>query len=423
METLKTNEIEVEGFTPHPDQLEKIKLIETPDVKYITLTTGRQWGKTMLAQNLLLKWGLENNNSTLMWVSPVYSQCRKVFTDVVNAIQGTPILKDANKSNLNITLINGSKLLFRSGERQDTLRGYTLDYLIVDEAAYLRDDVWNLVLKQTTLVKGKKVLFISTPKGKNYFYRIAVRGLSEDDPAYLTLVGSSYDTPFISHEELEEAKRTLPEDIFRQEILGHFIDSGGEVFTNIDNYCILNQWDLPVSNMKYYGGVDFGRQNDYSVLTIMDETGKVVYIYRDRHKPWDEIIKNMADKLKLYKAQCQVEINSIGDVLYENLKKLYPNVHPFYTTSSSKQNIIEDLIYATNELKISLPTEDLFSPLYHELKLFTYEYSVKTRNIKYSAPDGSHDDTIMSLAIAYNTIKERKTKGVYSIYTTEKRIV
>lgn len=423
METLKQNKIEVIGFTPHLDQLEKIKLIENPDVKYVTLTTGRQWGKTMLAQNLLLKWGLENNNSTLMWVSPVYSQCRKVFTDIVNAIEGTPILKNANKSNLNINLSNGTKLLFRSGERQDTLRGYTLDYLIVDEAAYLRDDVWNLVLKQTTLVKGKKVLFISTPKGKNYFYKIAVRGLSEDDPSYLTLVGSSYDTPFISHDELEEAKKTLPEDIFRQEILGHFIDSGGEVFTNIDAYCVLNEWELPKSNVKYYAGVDFGRQNDYSVLTIIDETGKVVYMYRDRHKSWDEIIKNIADKLKQYKAQTQVEINSIGDVLFENLKKLYPNVYPFLTSSSSKQNIIEDLIYATNELKVSLPTEQLFNPLYQELKLFTYEYSMKTRNIKYSAPQGSHDDTIMSLAIAYNTIKERKTKGVYSIYTTEKRLV
>ena len=423
MEHLTQNKIEVKGFTPHLDQLSKIELIENPNVKYITLTTGRQWGKTMLAQNLLLKWGLENNSSTLMWVSPVYSQCRKVFTDIVNAIEGTPILKSANKSNLNIILVNGTKLLFRSGERQDTLRGYTLDYLIVDEAAYLRDDVWNLVLKQTTLVKGKKVLFISTPKGKNYFYRLAARGLSEDDPSYLTLVGSSYDTPYISNDELEEAKRTLPEDIFRQEILGHFIDSGGEVFTNIDNYCVLDNWELPVSTNKYYAGIDFGRQNDYSVLTIIDENGKVVYVYRDRHKSWDDIIKNMADKLKQYKAQAQVEINSIGDVLFENLKKLYPNIHPFLTSSSSKQNIIEDLIYATNELKVSLPTEALFSPLYQELKLFTYEYSMKTRNIKYSAPQGAHDDTIMSLAIAYNTIKERKTKGVYNIYTREKKIV
>lgn len=423
METQTINKIQVVGFTPHPDQLHKIELIEDPKVKYIVLTTGRQWGKTMLAENLLLKWGLENNDSTLLWVSPVYSQCRKVFTDIVNAIEGTPILKDANKSNLNINLINGSKLLFRSGERQDSLRGYTIDYLIVDEAAYLRDDVWNLVLKQTTLVRGKKVLFISTPKGKNYFYRLAVRGLSEDDPQYITLVGSSYDTPFISTQELEEAQRTLPEDIYRQEILGHFVDSGGEVFTNIDNYCIINSFTPVQQGKRYYAGVDFGRQHDYSVLTIMDDDGRVVYMYRDRHKPWDEIIKNMADKLKIYKAHTQVEINSIGDVLFENLKKMYPNVYPFQTTSSSKQNIIEDLIYATNELNISLPTEDLFPPLYQELKLFTYEYSVKTRNIKYSAPEGSHDDTIMSLAIAYNSLKERKTKGVYNIYTAGGKVV
>lgn len=409
-------EVQIEGFTPHSNQLEKIKQIETDGVKYIVLTTGRQYGKTLLAENLLLKWALENNNSNVMWISPVYSQARKVFNDIVNAIDASPILESANKSQFNIKLINGSNIFFRSGERPDSLRGYTLDYLIVDEAAYIRDDVWNNVLRPTILVRGKKCLFISTPKGKNWFYGLAMRGQSGDNPQYIYLQGTSYDTPYISADEIDEAKRTLPEDIFRQEILGEFVDSGGEVFVDIDRYCVLNNYTDKKSGKKYYAGVDFGRQNDYTALTIFDDDGNVVYCWRERQKSWADIIQHIANKLRDYDALAQVECNGIGDVLYEQLKNKWNKVEPFITSNSSKQNIVEDIIYATNENQVKLPTEQLNPALYAELKMFSYEYSIKTRKIQYKAIEGAHDDTIMSLCIAYNTLKERKTKGVYYVY-------
>ena len=409
-------EVQIEGFTPHSNQLEKIKQIETDGVKYIVLTTGRQYGKTLLAENLLLKWALENNNSNVMWISPVYSQARKVFNDIVNAIDASPILESANKSQFNIKLINGSNIFFRSGERPDSLRGYTLDYLIVDEAAYIRDDVWNNVLRPTILVRGKKCLFISTPKGKNWFYGLAMRGQSGDNPQYIYLQGTSYETQYISAYEIDEEKRTLPEDIFRQEILGEFVDSGGEVFVDIDRYCVLNNYTDKKSGKKYYAGVDFGRQNDYTALTIFDDDGNVVYCWRERQKSWADIIQHIANKLRDYDALAQVECNGIGDVLYEQLKNKWNKVEPFITSNSSKQNIVEDIIYATNENQVKLPTEQLNPALYAELKMFSYEYSIKTRKIQYKAIEGAHDDTIMSLCIAYNTLKERKTKGVYYVY-------
>lgn len=410
------NKLQVKGFTPHPDQRTKIDQINDPHVKYVVLTTGRQWGKTLLAQNLLLKWALETPNQVLMWVSPVYSQARKVFSSINEAIINSGLVKDNHKSNLMITLNNGSVIHFKSGERPDTLRGFTNDYLIVDEAAFLRDDVWNMVLKPTILVRGKKVLFISTPKGKNYLYNLSVRGQDQSQTSYLYLKGSSYDTPFISEDELDEARRSLPEDIFRQEILGEFIDSGGEVFVDIDRYCTLEQYQPPRQGGKYYAGVDFGRQEDYSVLTIFDDTGNLVFFYRDRQKPWGEIIGNISRKLQEYNALCQVEVNSIGDVLFEQLQQRYRNVLPFVTTNSSKQNIIEDFIYGTNEGLIHLPTERLNPELHLELKTFTYEYSLKTRKISYGAIQGAHDDIVMSLCIGYNTLKERKQKGSYYIY-------
>jgi len=411
-----SKKLQVKGFIPHPDQRTKINLIDNEEVKYIVLTTGRQWGKTLLAQNLLLKWALENPNSVLMWVSPVYAQARKVFTSMHEAIVGSGLVRDNHKTNLMITLVNGSVIHFKSGERPDSLRGFTNDYLIIDEAAFLRDEVWNMVLKPTILVRGKKVLFISTPKGKNYLYSLSVKGQDPHEKSYLYLKGSSYDTPFITNDELDEARRSLPEEIFKQEIMGEFIDSGGEVFVDIDRYCVVNHYEPPRQGVKYYAGVDFGRQDDYSVLTIFDDTGKLVFFYRERQKPWGEILGNIERELKRYDALCQVEVNSIGDVLFEQLKQRYKNVLPFLTTNASKQNIIEDFIYGTNEGQIFLPTERLNSELYLELKTFSYQYSLKTRKISYGAIQGAHDDIIMSLCIGYNTLKERKTKGTYYIY-------
>jgi tRNA(Met) C34 N-acetyltransferase TmcA len=161
------SQIQVQGFSPTPKQFEFIQEILKPEVKFIILTTGRQFGKTMMAQNLILKWALETNDSVSMWVSPIYSQCRKVFEDLEKILYDSNLTTSLNKSNLEIEFINGSKIIFRSAERPDNMRGYTLDYLVVDEAAFVRDDTYNMVLKHTTIVKGKKVLFISTPKGKN----------------------------------------------------------------------------------------------------------------------------------------------------------------------------------------------------------------------------------------------------------------
>lgn len=408
--------IEIEGFNPYKAQKDWIDRIEDPEVKYAMLLVGRQVGKTLLAENLFLKWALENDNSTLMWVSPIYSQARKPFNDIINVLMGTPIIQSSNKSEYEIVLINGSKLLFRSGEKADGLRGFTLDYLVIDEAAYIKDEVWNTILKPTILVKGKKVLFTSTPKGKNYLYSLATRGLDPDQKQYTTINGSSYENPYIDKEELEEARKSLPENIFRQEILGEFVDSGGEVFVNIDRYCVLNNWNRKDSSKKYYAGIDVGRQDDYSVLTIIDDDGEVCFIYRDRQKTWNIILQEIKKYLIQYNATAMMEVNSIGDVLFEQLEKEYKNIHPFITTQSSKQEIIEDLIYELNKDGLKLPSEPLFPSLYNELRTFTYTYSPSTRKVSYRAISGAHDDTIISLALALHSLRKKKTKGLYHIY-------
>lgn len=410
-----TKQIEVEGFTPHPKQKDLIKYCLDEETKYIVASVGRQWGKSFLGMNVLLKWALENNNTTSMWVAPIYQQSKKVFTELSNVLANSGITKSMNKSELTIKFINGSVIYFRSAEREDGLRGNTLDYLVIDEAAYIKDNVWNQVLRATVLVKGKKVLFLSTPKGRNWFYDLSIRGESEEYTQYKTYKGSSFDSPFISEDELYEAKMSLPDNIYKQEILAEFIDDGGEVFSSLKHNCVLEQYPNKDTSDRYYAGLDIGRANDYTVLTILNTKGEVVRIFRERQNSWNVIVSEVIKHLREFNARVQIEINGVGDPIFEQIKKQYSNVEPFITSNESKQNIIEDLILVLNEDKLKLPSQTLNADLYKEMSIFTYEYSPKTRKVKYGAPNGFHDDMVMSLALANNCLKNKVNYGKYVI--------
>lgn len=392
--------MQIRLFKPHNKQRECIDAIESSLAKYIIIDCGRQFGKSMLAMNLLLKWSLQHPNSIGFWVSPIYSQAKKVFDELVKALKSTGLIESTNRTEVHIKLTNGSQIHFKSAEKPDNLRGYTLDFLVMDEAAFMRDAIWNEILRPATLVKGKKVLFISTPKGKNYFYNLYMRGMSEQYPEYLSLKYTSYDTPFITEAEINEAKNTLPTDIFNQEIMAEFIEDGGEIFRGYATSQIINKWIEPLPNERYYAGIDLGRQNDFTVVTVVNNFNQICYIYRERRNNWTNIVDNIVSILQKYNAKALIEVNSIGDVIYEQIKRKYSKIEPFNTTSASKDEIIGNLIVQVNDQMLMLPTKELFEPLDTELRVFTFEYSTKSRKIRYFAPAGFHDDCIMSLAIA-----------------------
>ena len=400
------------GFTPHTKQREMIQSILKSESKFHVACVGRQFGKSLMAMNLILYWGINNGPVKILWVSPVYSQTDKVQKELMQAIGESGIVKSCNYSSNEIILKNGTQILFRSAERYDNIRGLTCDYGIIDEAAFCKDEAWQEAIRPVFMVRGKKVLFISTPKGKNWFYDLFQLGQSEDYKQYSNYTGTSYDTPYIDPIEIEDAKKTLPENVFKQEYLAKFIDSGGEVFSNIDKNC-FSSWQQPQG--RVYCGIDLGKQNDWTVATFIDQTGKVVDIYRANSQEWTQMTNEIITRIKKWNATAMVEVNSIGDVIFEQIKKQWQNTVPFVTTSKSKQEIIEGLILDMNDEVIQIPDKALFSWLYNELQIFTYDYNPKTRSIKYGHPSGQHDDTVMSLAIANYNRKQNKSIGTYAV--------
>ena len=328
------------------------------------------------------------------------------------AIANSGIVETVNFSSNFIKLKTGSEIIFRSAERYDSIRGYTFDYAVLDEFAFMKPDAWTEAIRPTLVVRGKKVVFISTPKGKTEFYDLYQLGQSPDYPNYRSYKATIYETPFIAPEEIEDAKRTLPENIFKQEYMAEFLDSGGEVFSNL-NRISLDQWPKPQG--KIYCGIDAGRAEDFTVATFMDSQGQVVEIYRQNQQDWSIMIADILKLIKKWNATVMIEVNSIGDVLFEMLKKDWQDTHPFITSAKSKNEIIEGLILDVNQQAIRIPSKTLFEPLTFEMETFTYTYNPKTRNVSYGHPSGLHDDTVLSLAITNYNRKTNKSLGSYAV--------
>jgi RNA-binding protein YhbY len=378
------------------------------DGKYFVVSIGRQFGKTLLGENQALKWAVENNWK-IGWISPTYKQCKKVFKEIVRAMGKNPFITSANHSDLVLNFTTGSTMLFYSAEAYDSIRGETFDALVGDEVAFWKPEAWNEVLKATVLVKGKKVLLLSTPKGKNQFYTLFNQSINNDN--YHSFYGTSFDNPFIERSEIEDARRMLPDHIFRQEYLAEFLDDASSVFRNIKE-CI----EIGEETRTLFAGVDLGRADDYTVLTIVDQNNKEVYCERWRHLEWSTIINNVVTQLNKYKPNVLIESNGAQDAIYEQIRdKVNYNkskVKPFVTTSKSKQAIVENLIVAFENKEIGIIGKDW---QISELEAFTYEYNLKTRTIKYSAPSGLHDDYVMSRAICNEAHKIMKSSGIYHI--------
>lgn len=385
-------------YNPHQNQKVIHDSINSEPYKYYVLNIGRQFGKSLLAMNQCYFWAFNNSNVQIAWVSPIYRQVKKVFDEMVRAFDGTGLIT-SNGTDLIIKLKSGSTIQFFSAERYDNIRGFTFDYLVCDEFAFMAEQAWSEVLRATVLIKGKKVLLISTPKGKNHFYNIF--NLETIDVKYKSFKMTSYDG-LASADEIDGARLTLPDNVFRQEYLAEFVDSGTGVFNNVT----VN--DKPSITSKYYAGIDLGRADDYTVLTILNDKSEMVHCERWRHNTWQNIVDSLVKVLKAFSCMAYVEVNSIGDAIFEQIRAKYSKVEPFTTTSKSKQDAVESLQVANQNKEFTILPIDW---LQKEFEIYTYEYSHKTRSIKYSAPQGFHDDGVMSCCIAYKALKDLKNTG------------
>lgn len=386
----------IELIKPHTKQKEIVDACLDDRLKFIVAIIGRQFGKTTIAENMAIYWAINDPKSTIYWVSPTDAQSQKVYKDIINSIFESGIVKSKKmpKGDTEIVLMNGSKILFRSAQSEDNLRGQSVNYMILDEAAFIKKSTIEQILLPMLSVIGKKCLFISTPKGKNYLYDYYLNGQTKD--SWKSLRFSTYDSPLANADMIKIFKDTLPEKIYQQEVEAEFIDSSS-IFNNIGDAMMCDRLEAPISGEKYYAGIDVGIINDATVLSIIDDEGNLVNYYRwegvDTNKLLENI-KEICSKWNFFKIY--IEDNNQGIALYDNLKLTIPRIERFNTNAKTKPEIINRLIYLFNTKEIKVIRDEY---LRIELEAFVFKQN-DNGNIKFMADYGFHDDCVMSLAIA-----------------------
>ncbi len=401
--------MQVTLFTPHQGQKPIINGFADSKHKFGVVVTGRQFGKSLLGQNLLIYWLLQNPNQKGAWISPIYNQAKKVFQELADASH--KIIEHKNKADLTIKFMNGSTIQFLSAERPDSIRGFSFNYIIVDEAAFVKENAMTEAIFPTLTAIGKKCLMISTPKGRNWFYNVYLRGTSDDNDQYISFSGTSFDSPYIDDGFLQEQERSLPRDIFRQEYWAEFTDASSDVFRGLENVCVLRNYET--TRDRCFVGIDVGLQSDYTVVCVMSESGRVCSLDRFNGIGITEAAERVIQTLSKYHIQGgYVEVNGVGRGLYDIVKPKVRKVQAWTTTQDNKTQMVRKLIEDIEQMNVELPTKDLSPELYEELSLYTYKISANGK-MSFSHPTGHHDDTVDALLMANEARLNLKSGGIY----------
>ena len=389
--------MEISLFVPHPGQKKVIDEFADSEHKFGIVATGRQYGKSLLGQNLLLYWLLSNPNQKGAWISPIYNQAKKVFQELINASHDVILSK--NKADLTIKFINGSTINFLSAERYDSIRGFSFSFVIIDEGAFIREIALTEAVLPTMTAIGKKCLIISTPKSKNWFYNYWLKG-QQDDPNYISFTGTSYDNPFADINFIDEQRKSLPTDIFNQEYMAQFTDAGSEVFRNLDIACRINSYETSNKREKVYFGIDTALSADYSVLSIINEGGRILNLARVNGKAITTIAQEFIQILSRYSiAGGYIETNSIGQAMFDIVSPKIRKAKKFVMTQDSKMKIVRGMIEDLENGEIELPSKELEPQCFREFSLYTYKLSPNGK-LSFSHIGGEKDDIVDSICMA-----------------------
>ncbi len=303
---------------------------------------------------------------------------------------------------MTVTLPSGGEVRVRSADNPDSLRGEGLDFVVMDECAFMKPEAWNEALRPALADRQGRALFISTPRGRNWFWDIWQRGERRED-GYQSFRYPTSANPYIPKAEIETAKRELPELIFRQEFEADFIDDSGGVFRRVQEAAHVTRIEQPIAGRQYAAGVDVAASVDYTVLTVMDIASKEA-VYKDRFNrvDYNVLIDRLAAQYKRWRMDMmKVEANSIGQPVIDALRSKGVNVIPFTTTSGTKQTVIQNLQAAFENAEIGIIDDPV---LIGELLSFESKRNA-SGSFSYSAPEGMHDDCVMSLALAWDIVK------------------
>lgn len=404
-------------FTQQTDASGYPQFVFNPATRNIVAACGRRFGKTLVGALSCIVVAI--NGGTAWWAAPDFQRAEPGYAAIMRMALAIPGVKQIKKKDM-FEFPGGGQVWIKTANDPQALRGAGLDFAVLDECAFMHRDAWFEAVSYALMDKLGRAFFISTPYGRNWFYEIYQNGLSGAS-GWVSRRYSTYDNPYIAREEIEYRRAHSPERTFRQEVEAEFIDDASTVFRGVhDTFTGVPQAG-PIPGHVYVAGNDWGREHDFTVTRIFDMTTlQEAYCDRFNRVGWDLQRGRLRALFETWRPMLIVsEENSIGGPNIEALQKEGLPIVGFNMNGMSKKPLIE--AYA-----LAIETGQ-FTGLRDETMIaehLSYEMEIlPSGTIRYNAPSGVNDDTVIAGALMWyaatqsmtrhNRVKRADVSGLY----------
>lgn len=377
------------------------------DARIAVIEASTKAGKTVGCMVWLAEQAMAGKPAAnFWWIAPVYQQAEIVYRRLKRALPAA--IYRPNDSRLTITLGNGAVLWFKSAEKPDNLYGEDVFAAVMDEATRTRPEAFYAIRSTLTATNGRLRIIGNVKGRKNWAYQLARRAEShEDGMAYARITAhDAVDAGVLDADEIASAKRLLPPHVFAELYLAEPSDDGGNPFgLDAIRACLVPALS-PLRPVAW--GWDLARWQDYTVGIGLDRTGTAARLDYWQGLSWHDTTQRILIATGKTPAWVDATHGSVGDPLVETLQRGRDNYHAFTFTAPSKQALIEALVLAIHRQAVHFPDGLI------RAQLDSFEYEVTRTGVRYTAPEGMHDDAVIALALAVHGRANLPLPGVFA---------
>jgi len=221
--------------------------------RFKVIAAGRRTGKSRMAAWALIVEALQADKGHVWYIAPTQQQARDIMWSQLLEL-AHPVIAGSHVNNMQIKLVNGSTISLKGADRPETMRGVALKFIVLDEYADIKPQVFEQILRPALADLKGKAIFIGTPKGRNHFYDLYKLGQTGKEKDWKAWHFTSLDNPLLDPEEIEVSKASMSSFAFRQEFLASFEAPQSEIFK--EDWIVVKDKDFEPSAGEYYMAVD-----------------------------------------------------------------------------------------------------------------------------------------------------------------------
>lgn len=336
------------------------------------------------------------------WVAPVSEQADIAFRRTKYRLRGLidsggqlvntgqNYVFDHNETRKFI-VIGGATIWFKSADKPDSLFGEDVYTLVGDEVTRWKKESWDACYTTLTATQGRAKLIGNVKGKKNFAYKLARKAeAGEPNWGYHKLTADdAIEGGVIDQEIVEQARRDLAPEVFKELYEAEASDDGSNPFgMEAIDACFVPSKSMAATAVY---GIDLAKSVDWTWIIGLDKHGNQTFSERFQDN-WETTSSRIIQVVGSTPAL--IDSTGVGDPIVERIQKSCPRAEGYKFTSPSKQQLMEGLAYSLQNKRVKYYDERLKS----ELEDFEYEYT--RTGVRYSAPEGLHDDGVCALALA-----------------------